>query len=243
MQLLKFMLAQMLGLLLALLLLHLAHIPGLWPLVLAQAVAAAGCSRALRQPAWWMPIHLLFAPAGLAMLALHLPPSIYLLAALVLVLVFWGTVKGDVPLFLSSNAVTDALKKIVDQEQAGTLIDLGAGIGSVAVPLARHRPGMWVEAWERAPIPWAIAAWRCRGLANTRVLRRSFWTCDLSPYDMAYAFLSPAAMPQLGEKVLRKLRPGSLFVSSSFPVPAWEPESIVQLEDSMATRLYCYRIK
>ena len=160
-----------------------------------------------------------------------------------LLLVFWGTVKGDVPLFLSSDAVTKSLQAIVDRENAATFIDLGAGVGSVAVPMAKHRPGMAVEAWERAPIPWLIAAWRCRKLANAAVHRKSFWECDLPIYDVAFAFLSPAPMPALGEKVLSEMRPGSLLVSSTFPVPGWEPESIVQLEDRMQTRLYCYRIK
>lgn len=243
MQLLKAVAAQGLGLIAAAFLQHLTHFPGLWPLVALQAVAATAFAHALKQPAWWMPIHLLFAPVALGLLTLQLPSWIYLLVALSLALVFWGTVKGDVPLFLSSSAVTAAMKEIVDRENAEMLIDLGAGVGSVAVPLAQHRPGMAVEAWERAPIPWGIIAWRCRNLANARVLRKSFWECDLSPYDVVFAFLSPAAMPQLGEKVRSEMRPGSLFVSSSFPVPDGETESIMQLEDSMATRLYCYRIK
>lgn len=174
---------------------------------------------------------------------LQLPAWIYLLSALLLGLVFWGTIQGDVPLFLSSTRVTEALKHIVDQENASLFIDLGAGVGSVVVPLAQRRPGMMVEAWERAPVPWGITAWRGRNFANLIVYRKSFWVCDLSPYDVVFAFLSPVPMQQLGEKALREMHPGSLLISSSFPVPDWEPESIVQLEDHMETVLYCYRIK
>lgn len=227
----------------AALLQHLMHFPGLWPFISLQAIAAAAFSRTLRQPAWWMGIHLLFAPAALGMMTLQLPSWFYLLSALLLALVFWGTVKGDVPLFLSSSAVTEALKEIVDRENAGSLIDLGAGIGSVTVPLAQHRPDMTIEAWERAPIPWMMTAWRSRKLTNTKVFRKSLWECDLSPYDVVFAFLSPAPMPQLGEKALREMHPGSLLVSSTFSIPGWEPESIAAIEDRMQTILYCYRIK
>lgn len=175
------------------------------------------------------------------MLTLQLPSWLYLLVALLLTLVFWGTVKGDVPLFLSSTAVADAVKAIVDKENAGTFADLGAGVGSVAAPLARHGVPV-VDAWESAPIPWLITALRCRKLPNAHVKRASLWDCDLGYYDVVFAFLSPAVMVELGEKVRNEMRAGSLFISSSFPVPDWEPESLVNIADSRRTRLFCYRI-
>jgi hypothetical protein len=214
---------------------------GSWRLALMQGAAAALWSRVLRQPYWWAPIHLLFLPAAIALLTLQLPSWLYLLIVLLLTLVFWGTVKGDVPLFLSSDAVADALAAIVDRENAGAFADLGAGVGSVAVPLAQHR-AMIVDAWERAPLPWLIIAWRCRKLPNADVKRESLWGCDLARYDVAFAFLSPAVMAELGEKVRREMRLGSLFISSSFPIPDWQPESVVQIEDRRGTKLYCYRV-
>ncbi len=215
---------------------------GAWRLALLQGLAAALFSRPLKQPAWWIPIHLLFLPAALALLTLELPAWLYLLTALLLSLVFWGTIKGDVPLFLSSPAVTDALHQILQQEHASSLIDLGAGIGSVAVPLARQQPNLQVEAWEYAPIPWLITAWRSRKLSNLRVVRMSLWQCELSHCDVVFAFLSPVVMPRLGEKVRREMHSGSLFVSSSFPLPDWQAETVIALTDPMATRLYCYRV-
>lgn len=242
MQLLKALSAQIAGLGIAFVLGKTFSLPPAATMAL-QGLAAAMTSMLLRQPVWWAPIHLLFLSSAAALLSLHLPAWLYLLTALLMTLVFWGTVKGDVPLFLSSSTVNDALNKIVDHERAVAFIDLGAGIGSVAVPLAKHRPHMTVEAWEHAPIPWMICAWRCQGLPNTQVYRNSFWECDLSIFDVAFAFLSPAAMPRLSIKALREMRPGALLVSSSFPMPDWEPESVVQLEDRMRTTLYCYRIK
>ncbi|MFZ2405201.1 MAG: hypothetical protein WAW41_08695 [Methylobacter sp.] len=214
---------------------------GAWRLALVQGAAAALCSSVLRQPYWWFPIHLLFLPMAIAMLTLQLPSWLYLLIVLLLALVFWGTVKGDVPLFLSSAAVADAVTAIVERENAGAFADLGAGVGSVAVPLAQHR-AMTVDAWERAPLPWLITAWRCRKLPNATVKRASLWDSDLARYDAVFAFLSPAVMVELGEKIRREMRPGSLFISSSFPIPDWQPESVVQIEDRRGTKLFCYRI-
>lgn len=214
---------------------------GAWQLALIQGAAATLWSCVLRQPYWWAPIHLLFLPAAITLLALQLPSWLYLLIVLVLALVFWGTIKGDVPLFLSSAAVADALAAIVKRENAGAFADLGAGVGSVVVPLAQHRT-MLVDAWERAPLPWLITVWRCRKLPNANAKRDSLWNCDLARYDVVFAFLSPAIMEELGEKVRREMYPGSLFVSSSFPIPDWQPESVVQNEDSRRTKLFCYRL-
>lgn len=214
---------------------------GGWRLVLIQGIAAALSSAVLRQPYWWAPIHLLFLPATIAMLSLQLPSWLYLSVVVLLALVFWGTVKGDVPLFLSSNVVADVVADLVEQENAGAFADLGAGIGSLAAPLAQHRH-LTVDAWESAPLPWLITAWRCRKLPNATVKRTSLWDANLARYNVVFAFLSPAVMVELGDKVDREMRPGSLFISSSFPIPDWEPELIVQIEDRRRTKLFCYRL-
>lgn len=210
-------------------------------LALIQAATAALCAAVLRQPFWWLPIHLAFLPAAIALLSLQLPSWLYLTALLLLALVFWGTIKGDVPLFLSSNGVADALATIAEQERVKVFADLGAGVGSVVLPLAQ-RLALQVDAWESAPLPWLITAWRCRNLPNVTVTRASLWECNLARYDLVFAFLSPAVMVKLGKKINREMSPGSLFVSSSFPIPDWQPESIVQLDDRRRSTLFCYRL-
>lgn len=218
-----------------------------WPqppgaLLVIQASAAALCSRLLGQPYWWLPIHLVFLPALAGAMAWQLPPVWYLAGLLVMLLVFWGTFRGDVPLFLSSLAVALALADIAKRERAKTCVEIGAGIGSVALPLARQCPKLRIVAWERAPLPWLLARWRCRRQANVAVRRLNLWQQSLAGYDLGFAFLSPAVMPQIGDKVRAEMRPGSLFVSSSFAIPDWRPESVIELADPRATRLYCYRV-
>jgi hypothetical protein len=239
----KALAAQALGLAVALVLAWLLPtlFSGAWRLALAQGFAAAFCCLLLRQPNWWFPIHLLFLPMAIAMLTLQLPSWLYLFFVLLLVLVYWGTVKGDVPLFLSSAGVAEAVANFVEQENASAFADLGAGTGSIAAPLARRR-SMRIDAWERAPLPWLVCRWRCRKLPNVIVRRASFWRSDLTGYEVVFAFLSPAVMVELGDKVRQQMRPGSLFISSSFPVPAWQPESIVEVQDRRKTMLYCYRV-
>lgn len=207
-----------------------------------QGLLAALLSRGFGQPVWWLPIHLSFLPAAWLLVQHPLPAWLYPMALLLSLLVFWGTFKGEVPLFLSSTKVAEVLSVIVETEQADSLIDLGAGLGSVVTPLARMNPRLKITAVENAPLPWLILAWRCRHLPNVTVIRNNFWQCGLADYAIVFAFLSPAVMRRLGEKCRREMPKGSLLLSSSFPVPAWTADEIIELSDSRATLLYCYRL-
>ena len=212
------------------------------PFLLIQSGFAVVGSMLLRQPTWWIPIHLLFLPSVFICFTLALPAWFYLLVVILLTLIFWGTIRGDVPLFLSSPEVAQAVMILLQQERATTFADLGAGVGSVGIPVAEQLPAVKVEAWERAPLPWLISAWRSRNLSNFTASRRNFFANNFSEYDVIFAFLSPLAMPEVSEKIKSEMRTGTLFVSSSFPAPNWQPESIQYINDRRKTVLFCYRV-
>lgn len=211
--------------------------------VLSQAVIAASLSSLVRQPVWWRIIHLSFIPAAAALQAFNLSPWLYLLILTLLALIFWGTVKGDVPLFLSSSEVNDALIEILKQEKASNFAELGAGIGTVVAPLACRLPDLRVDTLERAPLPYLLTYWRCRKFPNVRLSYGSFWEHGLAGYDVVFGFLSPVVMAEIGEKARREMRQGSLFISSAFPVPGWLPEAVVRIDGRRPSCLYCYRIQ
>src|SRR5574343_125652 len=208
-----------------------------WPLPVngllwIQPLLAALLSKLFRQPLWWLPIHVLFVPTVWLFLTFHIPGWIYLTAFLVSLALFWGTFKGDVPLFLSSNAVSGSLADIVKQQQTSRLIDLGAGIGSAVIPLARQLPELKITAVERAPLPWLILRWRCRRYGNIEVRRQNLWDAGLGDYDLVFLFLSPLAMPRMQDKCLREMRSNCLVVSSCFEMPRWPAETVIQLDDT-----------
>jgi hypothetical protein len=74
------------------------------------------------------------------------------------------------------------------------------------------------------------------------VQRRDFMQVDLSGYDVVYAFLSPAPMPQLWAKARREMRPGSLFVSLAFAVPGVAPERVIDVSERERHTLYVWRM-
>lgn len=213
-----------------------AHIP----IGVAQGVLAAVIARLLHHQRWWQIIHLLFLPAALWLLTLALPVTLYAVAFGVLLLLFWGTVHGDVPLFLSSSAVSQAVIAQVARKHPTRFIDLGAGIGSVVVPLARQFPTLEIHAIERAPLPWVCLRLRCHRYSNVRVQLGSFWSKSLLEYDMVFAFLSPLVMSRLGEKAAAEMAIGSVLLSASFPITAWQADDCLCLQDSRKTVVYCY---
>jgi hypothetical protein len=240
----KALLAQLLGLIIAIGLNPLLplQLSGLVALLALQSSSAMLSSALLRQPNWWLAIHLLFLPSALALHSQELSEFWYLLITMVLLLVFGGTVKGDPPLFLSSTAVVDSVSQLITQESALHFAELGAGIGTVTVPLAKYHPHLNINAWELAPLPWAINVWRSRHYANSTCYRCNLWSCDFNQYDVIFVFLSSAVLPELGTKLESAMRPGSLLISSSFAIPHWKPETIKQVNDLAKTQLFCYRI-
>ena len=212
------------------------------PLAAVQGVLAAGIGALLRSERWWIGIHLVFSPALLGALRLDLPPGVPLAVLAGLTFVFWPTFRGEVPLFLSSRAAADALLGMLPQRPGLQIIDLGAGTGGLLRRLAQARPEAYFTGIEHAPLPYLAARLNARGLANLAIRRGDLWRQPLGDQDVVYVFLSPRVMRRLWEKARSEMRPGTLLVSSSFPVPDVAPERVFEVSDRRATRLYCYRM-
>jgi hypothetical protein len=190
---------------------------------------------------WWRLIHALFAPLAWGIALLSIEPGWFLLAFILLLLVYRGAITGQIPLYLSNTVTAAALAEVTAQRPGMRFVDLGAGIGSVLRPLARARPDAQLCGIENAPAPWLIGYLRTIGLANCDWRWGDIWRANLAEYDVVYAFLSPAPMPELWNKVVREMRPGSVFISNSFAVPGVDASSVIALDDARQTRLYCYR--
>jgi SAM-dependent methyltransferase len=212
------------------------------PLLLAMFQGGVATMIAMRQgaPRWWLPIHLGFAPLLVLVHGLDIAPGWFLVAFMLLLLVFWRTDASRVPLYLSNRKTAEALLGLLPPTPCA-VIDLGCGDGGLLARLARARPDCRFAGIEHAPLPWFNARLRCAGLPNVDVRRGDFWPVSLAGYDVVYAFLSPAPMPRLWEKARNEMAPGSLLVSNSFAVPGIEAEREVAVPDHRATRLLCYR--
>jgi hypothetical protein len=208
-----------------------------------QGIMAAFFGVLLRQAWWWIVIHVTFFPLLVWFLLLQWVAWTYLLISGFFILVFWRTITGNVPVFFSSQAVVQAIAELVEEKDIMHFAELGAGIGTVAKPLAENYSLLNVHAFENAPLLWLINVWRGRNMFNLQVFRHCFWQVNLANYDLVFAYLSPAVMSKLGAKVRTEMRVGGVFVSSSFPVQDWEADAVIYLDDWQNTCLFCYVIK
>ncbi|TBR21120.1 MAG: class I SAM-dependent methyltransferase, partial [Candidatus Nitrosotenuis sp.] len=191
------------------------------------------------------PIQLLFAPALVLMLALDIPPEFSLAAFLILLVVYWSTFRTQVPLYLSSNKVWHALESFLPDAKNGfRFIDLGSGLGGVLTHLARVRPDGHYSGVESAPLPflWSWLRVKLGGYRQCTVQWGSLWNRDLAQYDVVFAYLSPVPMERLWRKARAEMRPGTIFISSTFAVPEQSPHETVQVDDLHRSTLLVWRM-
>lgn len=213
---------------------------------------AAGFSYFAGLARWWLVIQLLFVPAlGLA-LSFDIPPVLFLLAFLLMLAVYWSTFRTQVPLYLSSNKVWAALESLLPSPAGAggegfRFIDLGSGLGGVLTHLAHVRPDGHYTGIESAPLPLLWSSLRTRTCPNCSVHWGSIWdekltASDLSQYDVVFAYLSPVPMARLWLKAREQMRPGTVFISSTFTVPEQSPHQIVQIEDLHHSTLLVWKM-
>ncbi|MBI3903117.1 MAG: class I SAM-dependent methyltransferase [Nitrosomonadales bacterium] len=221
----------------------------LTPLIIALLVGALAAlfSHLAGQARWWVPIQFVFAPAQVAMLAVDVAPSLYLVIFLIMLVVYWSTFRTQVPLYLSSRKIWNALELLLPLEMPGksfTFMDLGCGIGGVLTHLAKARPEGHYHGVEAAPLPYFMSWLRIRlgNHQNCQVQWGSLWDCDLAQYDVVFAYLSPVPMDELWQKARKEMRPGSIFISNTFAVPEHPPQQTYTVDDLHKSTLYIWHM-
>ena len=211
--------------------------------VLAQGLLAAGIGHWLGLSRWWLPINLLFAPALLLLIALSLPPWAFLLTFVILLLLYWNSISGGVPLYLTGESTRRQLEDILRQQPPHfRYIDLGSGLAGTLCALSRRFPQATFEGVETAPLVF-LASWlRCLLRPNCHIRYRSLWHVDLAPYDIVYCFLSPVPMPDLWKKAKAEMKKNSLLISNTFEIPGIAPHRTIALQDWRDTRLLIWKL-
>lgn len=190
---------------------------------------------------WWLPLHLFFAPAVVWAQGLSLPPVWWAAAFAAVAFVFGSTFRTQVPLFLTASRVRARLGELLPQDRSIRFVDLGCGLGTVIAGLKRLRPECEFDGVELAPLPYIVSR-LLAGRAGCGIERRDIMAVDLSRYDVVYAFLSPAPMPELYAKARREMRPGSLFVSLAFAVPGVEADETIVVSTLERHTLHVWRM-
>ncbi len=206
-----------------------------------QGVLAALLTAWRRLARWWIVIQLLFPVALLTTVALQMPPLMFLGGFLFLLLLFWSTFRTQVPFYPSGPPVREAVHALLPTDRALRCIDIGSGLGDLVLALAARRPDSHFIGIELAPLPWLISVVKARlRRSAAQFIRGDYDALDFEQFDVVFAYLSPAAMPALWQKVQREMRPGSLLLSYEFPVEG-EPPQLTVLPHPQGPLLYGWR--
>lgn len=209
---------------------------------LIQGVLAAILSAYFRQERWWLVIQFLFPITLVLVLGLKLPPSIFLLAFLFLLVLFWSTFRTQVPFYPSGSAVQHAIAGLLPHHGSIQMIDVGSGLGGLILNLANRFARHRFIGIEIAPLPWLVSWLRAR-LSGSRAkfVRANYEKLNFADYDIIFAYLSPAAMPALWHKARQEMRKESLLLSYEFAISGVTPafEIVCGASD---TPLYGFRM-
>jgi hypothetical protein len=196
----------------------------IFSLVILQSIFASGIACGFGMAIWWRWIHFFFPLALWIMSISQIPNTVYLVGFIITLALYWTTFKTQVPFYPSSSSVWKALATLMRQhgktEQSLRMIDIGSGIGDMSMYIAKTRTQDVVEGIEIAPLPWLISQVRAKlKRSNARFILGNYQNLDFANYDVVFAYLSPAAMPQLWEKASKEMRAGCLLVSLEFEIP------------------------
>ena len=200
-----------------------------WFLFILQGLLASGFAILLRMASWWRWIHLLFPLAILLMLQWHVPNWVYLVAFCFTLAVFWSTYRTQVPFYPTLPATWKRVKHLIPQDKPVRVLDIGSGLGGLAMYLARECPHAQCSGIELAPLPWLLSALLATlKKSPARFKYGDYQAVNLSEYDVVFAYLSPAAMPDLWHKAEQEMRAGSLLISYEFDIPGVTPKLQIQ---------------
>lgn len=212
-----------------------------WPLSQGLLAALLGALWGLNRG--WLLFQALLPFALAWQLGHTIPAWIYPLVVLLLILVFGGGLRTRVPLYNSNRAAWKTLLELLPREEGFRMADLGAGLGGPLAFLARRRPGGIFLGVEASPLVWLIARLRTLSVrSNCHVQFGDFWHVPLEGFQVVYAFLSPAPMPELWAKACREMKPGSILISHTFRIPEALPEREIPLPGRKDACLLVYRL-
>lgn len=158
-------------------------------------------------------------------------------------IVIWSIRNGIAPMptsFKAKRALIQSLPPTV----SGCVYELGAGWGTLLLPLAHRYPYSEVTGFETSPLPFFVT--RCRlslnRVTHAKVLRRNFYKADLSDAGLIVCYLYPGAMHKLKPKFEGELKKGTWVISNTFAIPGWKPLQVVEVSDLYRNKIYVYQV-
>lgn len=156
--------------------------------------------------------------------------------------VIWSSIQNGISPMPTSLKVRRDFIKSLPQHIDGKILELGAGWGSLAFPLAERYPDATVIAYENSWIPYLFCRMRhwYRPLPNLTFVRRNFFVESFHEAGLVICYLYPGAMKKLKDKFQAELTPSALVATHTFAIPGWTPHYKETVADLYHTTIYHY---
>lgn len=151
------------------------------------------------------------------------------LTVLIILFLFFGflpILRGAPFVPTSKERIKQALE-LVKLKPGQKIIDLGSGDGRILIAAAAR--GTEAHGFEINPFLVLKTKRKIKkqGLQNLAFCKwRSFWSQDLSSFDVIFVYGISHIMKGLEKKAKRELKPGAKVVSFIFSFPNWQPSTI-----------------
>lgn len=153
---------------------------------------------------------------------LSLIAFIILLVVLFLLLLWmWSSIRAKVPFVTIPSKTLSEIEKALNINENSVVYDLGCGDGRVLFYLHKHNPKAKYIGIENSPFPFLLASvrnwWHKRKYKSGIVLlKKDFFTKDLSDATHIFTYLYPNVMDDLLPKFDKEFKRGTKLVSASF---------------------------
>jgi len=144
------------------------------------------------------------------------------------------TVDPDVPFVRTPQNLVERMLQLADVDEGDVLYDLGSGDGRIPITAAQMygaqsvgieiQPDLVQEARQNA---------KQAGVADLVEFRQGdLFEADISNATVVTLYLLPDVNDRLQPKLLRQLEPGTRVVSHGFDMDGWEPDDVVETQDT-----------
>jgi hypothetical protein len=157
-------------------------------------------------------------------------------------IIIYSLYNGITPMPTSPRVRRKLLAIINERQITGKVFELGSGWGTLAIPLARMLPHCHITAYENSPIPYTFSRFT-HALSqqdNLEIIRENFFRASLAEADLIVCYLYPKAMERLKIKFERELKERCLVISSTFAIPDWRAQEVIDVPDQYRTKIYVY---
>ncbi len=160
----------------------------------------------------------------------------------------WASLKAPVPFIPVPMSILPDIYKALDIKEGNVVYDLGCGDARLLTYSAHRTPGALYVGIESNPFPVLLAkatVWLSahRGKNNIQILKKDFFTQDVSDATHIFTYLYPNIMDNLLTKLESELKPGTRLVSVSFRFtqkPAIVEIDLHRSSYKLARKIYVY---